>query len=111
MVTAMGVTAAMVPQLVPMAREMKQETANIPGRMREAGIKYLEMATAESTAPVALATEAKAPARMKMRHMIMILGSPMPLAKVSVFSARVTFRFIKKAVAEATRKAVGIGML
>ena len=38
------------------------------------------IATAPSTAPMPFAVDANAPARMKIRHMIMMFGSPMPRA-------------------------------
>ena len=77
---AMGVKAAIVPQLVPMAREIKHETRKNPHSSKFPGMRFLATRTVASTAPMALAVPAKAPARMKIRHMIMILLSPIPLA-------------------------------
>ena len=77
---AIGVTAAIVPQLVPIASEMRQETANSPASMRLAGMAACASATAESTAPEPFATVANAPERMKIRHMSMMFVSPMPRA-------------------------------
>ncbi len=106
---AKGVTVAMVPQLVPMASEMKQEEAKMPRRMRWSGMRVRARITAASMAPMDLATAEKMPARMKTRHMIMMLVSPMPLAKASILSLMVRVRFCMMAKAEATRKAIGIG--
>ena len=78
--SAMGVTAAMVPQEVPMAREIRQETRNTPATISPAGMQARASTTAASTAPEPFAMVANAPARTKMRHMIMMFGSPMPRA-------------------------------
>ena len=77
---AIGVTAAMVPQEVPMASEMRHETRNTPATMRRVGTNACAIVTAASTAPAPFAIVANAPASMKMRHMIIMLGSPIPLA-------------------------------
>ena len=76
----MGVTAAIVPQLVPMASEMRHETTNRPASISFEGMAACASATAESTAPDPFATVANAPERMKMRHMSMMFVSPMPRA-------------------------------
>ena len=78
--SAIGVTAAIVPQEVPMASEMRHETRNTPATMSRTGTNACAIVTAASTAPDPLAIVANAPARIKMRHMIMMLGSPMPRA-------------------------------
>lgn len=67
--------------------------------------------TVASTAPIALAVLAKAPARMKIRHMVMMSTLPMPCAKSSILLFSEALRFSTSAVAEATRKATGIGTL
>ena len=77
---AMGVTAAIVPQLVPMASEMRHETTKSPANISLEGIAACASATAESTAPDPFATVANAPERMKIRHMSMMFVSPMPRA-------------------------------
>gem|GEM_PF-6555270 len=69
---AMGATAAIVPQLVPTASEIRDETRKSPATMKLSGIATRAKMTAESTAPLALATAAKAPARMKIRHISMM---------------------------------------
>ena len=68
------------------------------------------MSTAASTAPMPLAMVANAPERMKMRHMIMMFGSPIPRAYVSTFSSS-DARPIRSETADATRKATGIETL
>ena len=60
---AMGIRAAMVPQLVPRASEIRHATTNTPASMKRAGMIVRAIVTAASTAPDALAAEAKAPAR------------------------------------------------
>ena len=72
--------AAIVPQLVPMASEIRHETAKSPASISFAGIAACASATAESTAPDPFATVANAPERMKIRHMSMMLVSPIPRA-------------------------------
>ena len=56
------------------------ETKNTPATISFAGITICANATAASTAPDPLATVANDPARMKMRHMIMMFVSPIPRA-------------------------------
>ena len=64
-----------------------------------------------STAPIALAVPAKAPARMKMRHITMMSTFPMPWAKSSILLRSDALWLRKSEVAEATRKATGMGTL
>ena len=65
---------------MPTAREMKLATRNIPSSISESGTTARAMTTAPSTAPMPFAVDANAPARMKIRHIIMMFGSPMPRA-------------------------------
>ena len=81
MPTAKGVSAAMVPQLVPMLSEMKQEARKMPGRINCSGRYFSATFTVASTAPIVLAEAANAPARMKMASISTIVGFPAPLAK------------------------------
>ena len=78
--SAIGLTAAIVPHDVPIAREMRQEMRNTPATISRAGTIDCARVTAASTAPDPFATLANAPARMKMRHIIMMFVSPIPAA-------------------------------
>ena len=109
--SAIGVTAAIVPQLVPIASEIRQEIRNTPATISRAGMNDCAIVTAASTAPDPFAIVANAPARMKIRHMIMMFVSPMPRAYVSTFCSSVFRRSMQSATAEATTKAIGIGTL
>lgn len=100
-----------MPTDVPTASEMKQATTKSPASSRFGGMTASASWTDESTAPIARAVEAKAPARMKMRHMVMMSASPMPCAKSSILLLSDARRFSSSAVAEATRNATGIGTL
>ena len=79
----------MVPQLVPMLRNMKQDARKMPGRMACSGRYFKARFTVASTAPVVLAEAANAPARMKMANMSTIVGLPAPLAKMLIRSLMV----------------------
>ena len=77
---AIGTSAAIVPQLVPIASETSEETRNMPASMKRAGTSACAMATAASTAPEPFAIVANDPARMNTMHMIMMFGSPIEAA-------------------------------
>ena len=70
--TAMGTKAAMVPQLVPMLSDTRQEAMNRPTRMKLPGSTDNVRFTTLSTHPISLAMEENAPARMNMRSMSMM---------------------------------------
>ena len=106
---AIGIRAAMVPQPVPSASEIRQATANTPASMKRAGMKARAIATAASTAPDALAAEAKAPAKTNMRHISMRFGSPMPRVKDSILRTSGRPRSMAMAAAPATEKATAMG--
>ena len=108
--SAIGVTAAIVPQEVPIASEMRQETRKTPATIRFAGTTARAIVTAASTEPAPFAIVANAPARMKTRHMIMMFASPIPRAYVSTFSSSPA-RPISRDTADATRNATGIDTL
>ena len=109
--SAIGVTAAIVPHDVPIASEMRHETRNTPATISFAGTSDCAIVTAASTAPDPFAIVANAPARMKMRHMIMMFGSPIPRAYTSTFSSSVRRRPMMSDTADATRNATGIDTL
>ena len=106
---AMGVRAAIVPQLVPIAREIKHEIRKNPGRINDSGIRCRAARTVASTDPIAFAMLPNAPARIKIKHMIIILLSPIPRANTSILLLSDSFLSCMNAVAEATMKATGMG--
>ena len=110
MPTAMGVSAAIVPQLVPMLREMKHEAMKMPGRMNCSG-KYLSAKyTVASTAPMALADDANVPASMKIESMRIIVGFPAPLANTLIRCSILPLTVASAKIALA-RKATVMGTL
>ena len=60
---AIGTRATTVPTLVPMDTEMKQAARKSPGKIMLAGRALNARFTVASTAPIALAEAAKAPAK------------------------------------------------
>ena len=80
---AIGVNAAMVPTLVPILRETKQEAINNPQSIIFMGIKLRVIVTVASMAPICLAVDANAPARIKINTMVMISSFAAPLAKTA----------------------------
>ena len=73
--TATGAKATIVPTDVPTEMEMKQAARNIPAANKLPGRMDMARFTVASTAPIALAVWAKAPARMKIKHDIAV-GCP-----------------------------------
>ncbi|MBR1588509.1 MAG: hypothetical protein IJ658_09315 [Kiritimatiellae bacterium] len=106
---AIGISAAIVPQLVPSASESRHATVNIPASMKRAGMRARAIATAASTAPDALATVANAPANTNMRHISIRFGSPMPRVNESILRASGRPRSIAIAAAPATENATAMG--
>ena len=66
---AMGERATMVPTLVPMEREMKQEATKRPAKSMLPGRRERVSCTVASTLPISLAEWAKAPASTKIHNM------------------------------------------
>ena len=73
MPTATGARATIVPTEVPTEMEMKQAAMKIPAARRLPGKRDMARFTVASTAPISLAVWAKAPAKMKMSTMSMML--------------------------------------
>ena len=69
---AIGVSATMVPTLVPTLTEMKQAARNSPANNMLLGKSVSDRLTVASMAPITLAVLAKAPARMNI-HIISII--------------------------------------
>ena len=82
----MGVKAAIVPTLVPMLSETKQAATNNPASTSCAGRKESVRFTVASTAPISLAVEAKAPARMNIHIISMILSLAAPRVRTAMRS-------------------------
>ena len=80
---AIGVRAAMVPTLVPILSDTKHDAMNIPHSIIFMGTKLRVRFTVASIAPICLAVAAKAPARMKMRIIVMISSFAAPLASTA----------------------------
>ena len=75
---ATGVRATIVPTLVPIEREMKQEAIKMPANNKLSGRMCKVRFTVASMAPISLALCAKAPARIKIQiiSMIFLLEAP-----------------------------------
>ena len=102
---AIGTRTVMVPQLVPMAMEIRQAIRKRPGMAKDPGIRLSRRPAVESAPPASLAIPLKAPAIRKMNNMIVILSSPIPLAQMWIFSSKLRDRFCIRATARAMEKA------
>ena len=76
--TATGARATIVPTEVPTEMDIKQAARKIPAASRFPGSMDIARFTVASTAPIALAVWAKAPANMKIRTMsiMLLLAAP-----------------------------------
>ncbi len=81
---AIGVSATMVPTLVPMDREMKQAATKSPASSILLGSRHSVRLTVASMLPIILALLAKAPARMNIHSISIMLPVPAPRLKVSM---------------------------
>ena len=108
---ATGVRATMVPTEVPTLREMKQAARNSPGSSQLSGSTCRVSTTVASTAPMAFALWAKAPARMKIQIMSIMLRFPAPSEKWEMRCSRGMPRVMATAYTELTRKATVMGTL
>ena len=107
--TAIGIIAAIVPQEVPIASEIKAEITNKPKTINLAGISCWAISTAASTPPTAVALAVKAPARMNIKHIIIMSLLPIPRANISIFLWSFSLWFKINAVAEEIINATVIG--
>ena len=78
-VAAIGTNATIVPTLVPMHSETIQAEIKSPAKRNWVGRIASVRLTVASTAPIALALEAKAPARIKIHTMRSMFLCPAPL--------------------------------
>src|SRR5699024_2052708 len=109
--TAIGVSATTVPVDVPIDIEIKQLTTKTTTINKLGGSTVIPELTMESTAPVAAATAANAPAKMKINARQIILLSPAPLQKISSLWLKLSFLFINKEKILAMRMATMTGIL
>ena len=78
---AMGTRAAMVPTLVPVLREMKQAATKRLLSRKSGGTAVRASRMVASMAPICLAVEAKAPARMNIQSICITLDEAAPCDK------------------------------
>ena len=83
MLLAMGTRAAIVPTLVPVASEMKQEARKRLLRTKPGGTAVKAKCIVASIAPICFAVAAKAPARINIQSICMTLGEAAPSANRS----------------------------
>ena len=107
----MGAIAVMVPTEVPIDTEIKQPITNRPVTAIEGGIMESPRFTVLSTPPAALMVPEKAPAARKIRHMVTMFSSPMPLEIMVSLRWKSTFLFWQKAMDRAIRKPTIAGMV
>ena len=79
---AIGVSATMVPTLVPTPSEMKQAATKRPASNMFPGNSVRARLTVASMAPIVLAELAKAPARTNIQSISIICSVPAPRLKV-----------------------------
>ena len=109
--TATGAKATIVPTDVPTEMDMKQAARKIPAANRLPGRMDIARFTVASTAPIALAVWAKAPARMKINTISMILLLAAPRQNCSIRLLNLPPLEIAIATIEEMTKATVIGIL
>ena len=77
----------------------------------EDGIMESPRLTVLSTPPAALMEPEKAPAARKIRHMVTIFSSPIPLEMIATFSWNPTLRFWKNATVRAIKNPTMAGIV
>ena len=78
MPTAIGISATMVPTLVPIDSEITADAMNSPAKIVSDGTNPNVRVTMSSMLPISLAELAKAPARMNIHIMSSIFSEPPP---------------------------------
>ena len=91
---ATGTSATIVPTLVPIAIEMKQEAMNKPTKSIEGGRICNVAATVASIAPISLAVSANAPARMNIQSISRTFLCPAPCENMAILSSIEAFLLI-----------------
>jgi len=84
--TPIGAIAVMVPTDVPIDTEIKHPIINNPTTAIDDGIIESPKFTVLSTPPAALIVPEKAPAARKIRHIVTIFSSPIPLEIMEILS-------------------------
>ena len=108
---AMGVSATMVPTLVPMDMEMKQAPRKSPASSIRSGSSHSVRSTVAWIHPNCLAVCAKAPASTNIHIICMILPELAPWLNVRIRWANGIPPLTATANTEAVRKATLMGIL
>ena len=93
---ATGTRATMVPTLVPIAIEMKQEARKRPTYIIDGGRIASVTLTVASIAPISFAVSAKAPARMNIQSMRRTFFCPAPCEKTAILSSSGPFLLMSR---------------
>ncbi len=109
--TATGARATIVPTDVPTEMEIKQAARKIPVANKLPGRMDIARLTVASTAPIAFAVWAKAPARMKINTISIILLLAAPRQNCSIRLLSFPPLDMAMATTEETTKATVIGIL
>ena len=108
---AIGTKATIVPTLVPIDIEMKQEAMNSPAKSSFPGNILSARFTVASIAPISLAVAAKAPARTKIHIIRSTFLLPAPSEKTAILCSNVFPLQMRIAYMDAMRNAADIGIL
>ena len=107
---AIGASAAIVPMEVPIDIEMKHPMTKSPITAMPGGKRERPRLTVLFTPPAAETLPEKAPATRKIRHIVMMLSSPTPLAIIEIFSLKLMPLVCKKATASAIKNPMTAGI-
>ena len=107
---AIGARAAMVPMEVPIEMDMKQPMMKSPITAMPGGSRERPRLTVLLTPPAAETLPEKAPATRKIKHIVIMLSSPTPLAMMEIFSLKLMPLVCKKATASAIKKPMTAGI-
>ena len=95
---------------VPIEMDMKQPMTKRPMTAIPGGSKDRPRLTVLLTPPAAETLPEKAPATRKIRHMVIMLSSPTPLAMMDIFSLKLMPLVCKKATASAIKNPMTAGI-
>ena len=107
-VAAIGTSATIVPTLVPMQSDTIHAEIKSPAKRNWVGRIANVRLTVASTAPMALAEEAKAPARMKIHTMRSMFLCPAPLENSVIRSDSLIPRVRRIAMIDMAMKMISI---
>ena len=108
---AMGVSATMVPTLVPTLSDMKHAARNSPASSISPGNSVNARLTVASIDPITFAECAKAPAKMNIHIISIICDVPAPLLYMSIRLRRGSPPLMITAYIDATKNPTVIGTL